>query len=111
MSRMKRHALMTLMLGGIFSGFRRDNDLFGEVKVKRDPFNSEPLELSQPPSYRQLPPLPKVIPNGCKVYFFNAEGGFSNRHMLKTEVVYQCVASSDKKAKEKFQKWGNKKEA
>ncbi len=52
---------------------------------------------------KQAPP-----PKGCKEYWFNAEGRFYNgdgtRPILKTEVVFYCVASSDKKAREKFDK-------
>ncbi len=54
-------------------------------------------------------PIPKEppIPKGCKEYFFNKDGDFSNRHMRRDELVFKCVASNDKVAKKKFQKWLN----
>lgn len=45
---------------------------------------------------------------GCKEYWFNKNGGFSNgldNPMKKSESVYYCHASSDKSAKKKFDKW------
>jgi len=52
------------------------------------------------------PPLPK----GCKEYFFNKEGEFYNGvdgrpPILKTDVVFSCVASSNKSAIKKFNKF------
>lgn len=55
-------------------------------------------------------PAQPVIPKGCKEYWFNTNGGFSNgdfntRPILKTDVVYYCIASSDAAAKKKFEKF------
>lgn len=47
----------------------------------------------------------KPIPKGCKEYFFNQDGDFSTERMLKSECVFKCVASNDKTAKKKFDKW------
>ncbi len=47
------------------------------------------------------------IPRGCKEYFFNKNGGFSNRHMRNDELVFKCVASNDKSARKKFHNWDN----
>lgn len=44
------------------------------------------------------PPLPK----GCKEYMFNKNGGFSTERMLREEIVFKCIAASDKSAKKKF---------
>jgi hypothetical protein len=51
-----------------------------------------------------VPPTPK----GCKQYFFNESGEFSTTQMLKTECVFTCIASNDKTAKKKFEKWNTK---
>jgi hypothetical protein len=50
------------------------------------------------------------IPKGCKEYFFNKEGEFYNGvdgrpPILKTDVVFSCVASSNKSAIKKFNKF------
>ena len=50
------------------------------------------------------------IPKGCKEYFFNKEGEFYNGvdgrpPILKTDVVFKCVATSNKSAKKKFDKF------
>lgn len=45
------------------------------------------------------------VPKGTKEYFFNNDGEFSTKSMLKTECVFKCVASNDKNAKRKFVKW------
>lgn len=55
-------------------------------------------------------PKQPPIPKGCKEYFFNKEGEFYNGvdgrpPILKTDVVYSCVASSNKSAKKKFDKF------
>ena len=47
-------------------------------------------------------PLFKVIPKGCKEYFFNDKGEYSTDHMLKTECVFKCYALNDKSAIRKF---------
>lgn len=51
---------------------------------------------------KHIPPVPKVIPNGCKEYFFNSAGEFSTTKMLKTECVFTCYAINDKNAIKKF---------
>lgn len=57
---------------------------------------------------KQLDFTPKEapIPKGCKEYWFNSEGRFYNgdgtRPILKTEVVFHCIAASDKSAKKKL---------
>lgn len=55
-----------------------------------------------------IPPVPK----GCKEYFFNNIGEFSNgtlesHKILRDECVFTCIASNDKTAKKKFDKWKN----
>jgi hypothetical protein len=55
-------------------------------------------------------PAQPVIPKGCKEYWFNTNGGFTNglsgpEKILKTDVVYYCIASSDAAAKKKFDKF------
>lgn len=45
----------------------------------------------------------KVIPKGCKEYWFRNYGIFSNEEPKPTiEIAYYCIAISDKKAIEKF---------
>jgi len=55
-------------------------------------------------------PAQQVIPKGCKEYWFNINGGFTNgmsgsNKVRKVDVVYYCIASSDKAAKKKFDKF------
>lgn len=53
----------------------------------------------------------KIIPKGCKEYFFVNSGTFFNNMPRKNSgyvVIYQCIASSDKKAIEKFNKFKTK---
>lgn len=50
------------------------------------------------------PPIPK----GCKEYWFNINGGFSTEKMRRDEIVFKCIASNDKVAKKKFEKWSSK---
>lgn len=65
----------------------------------------ESVFLSAIPAEKEmktLPPLPIHIPTGCKEYFFNAEGEFSNSHMRKDECIFWCYAINDKNAIKKF---------
>lgn len=46
--------------------------------------------------------IKKIIPNGCKEYFFASTGEF---HFIKTNThryIFDCIASNDKQAKRKF---------
>lgn len=58
-----------------------------------------------------IPYAPKdpVIPKGCKEYFFNIDGDYSIESMLKTETVFYCIASNNKVAVRKFNKWKSNK--
>jgi len=69
-----------------------------------DPFNSgiDPEKLK---GGKHIPPVPIVIPNGCKEYFFNSLGEFSTTKMLKAECVFTCYAINDKNAIKKFNKF------
>lgn len=59
-------------------------------------------------SLKDINPKPyKVIPNGCKEYFFAADGTYSTEKMLKSQVVYTCIASKDKTAIKKFNNWAS----
>lgn len=50
----------------------------------------------------------KVIPKGCKEYHFTPVGRMLVDVPLSGfEIVFTCIASSDKKAKAKFEKWRN----
>lgn len=46
-----------------------------------------------------------VCPNGCKTYFFNSSGEFTNGSMRKDECVFVCHAVNDKNAIKKFNKF------
>lgn len=55
---------------------------------------------------KDINPKPhKVLPNGCREYFFAADGTYSTERMLKSRVVYTCIASKDKSAIKKFNNW------
>lgn len=47
-------------------------------------------------------PHTKRPPNGCKEYFFNSNGEYSTKQMLKSETVFKCFAVNDKNAIRKF---------
>jgi hypothetical protein len=52
----------------------------------------------------------KKPPKGCKEYFFNKDGEFTNGEegqirMRRDETVFYCHASNDKNAKRKFDMW------
>lgn len=63
--------------------------------------NSNPLTSKEIDTTPKQPPMPK----GCKEYMFNKNGGFSTEKMLRDEVVFKCIAASDKSAKKKFNKF------
>lgn len=52
----------------------------------------------------------KPIPNGCKKYFFTRTGSFCTDQKEYNDITYvfDCIASSDKVAKKKFNKWKSK---
>ena len=55
----------------------------------------------------------KVIPKGCKEYYFNSQGqwdtsDYRQHHITIEETVFITVASSPKKAIEKFNKFNTK---
>lgn len=47
----------------------------------------------------------KVIPKGCKEYFFTKTGSIYTTKPQAYEVVFECIASSEKAAHKKFDKW------
>lgn len=87
----KQNSAMLMMMAAAMSGSSIYNDgLFGEDEpfIKREP-----------------KPVKKVTPKGMKEYFFNIDGMYSTKQMLKTECVFKCFAINDKNAKKKFNKW------
>jgi hypothetical protein len=86
-------------LNGIL-GMALSMAMMSETNFGRD---SEPMKFAPPK------PFKKVIPKGCKEYWFFKSDGFANeKPNASYEVVYECIASSDKKAIEKFNNWKNK---
>lgn len=69
-----------------------------------NPYNDIPVD-DIPVDDKQSKP-----PKGCKEYWFNKNGGFSNggNSMRKDEAVFYCHASNDKNAKKKFNNWESK---
>lgn len=58
-----------------------------------------------------VPSNPKeVIPKGCKKYFFTISGSFCTDQKEWNDVTYvfECIASNDKVAEKKFNKWKSK---
>ena len=47
----------------------------------------------------------EVIPKGCKKYYFSSSGILHNSLPKGTESVFECIASSEKVARRKFDKW------
>jgi hypothetical protein len=76
--------------------------------------------LSNPVQYRsEMDPVPdpvdpdkvtgklpaKLIPRGCHHFFFDINGNFSTERMKHEDIVFECIAVSDKSAVRKFSKW------
>jgi hypothetical protein len=68
------------------------SDMYGGKTAPKIP-KSVKFDASKPES---------VVPKGCKQYFFNDKGEFSTEKMLKSEVIFKCIASNDKNAVKKF---------
>lgn len=47
----------------------------------------------------------KIIPKGCKEYWFTKTGSIYTSKPENYEAVFQCIASSEKVAHKKFDKW------
>lgn len=63
-------------------------------------------EGKNPTTPKDINPNSKqVIPKGCKEYWFNEKGYFSTEGMRYDEIVFKCIASNGKVAKNKFEKW------
>jgi len=61
---------------------------------------------NEPKLFEPPKPPKKVIPKGCKEYWFFKSGEFSNQKPNASyEIVFECIASSDKKAVEKHKKF------
>lgn len=92
---MKDNLKMMLLLGGFlasaqqstFAGMQHNEDIIDRSKL----------------------PKKKIIPSGCKEYFFTKTGSMYTIKPAGYEVVFECIASSDKAAKKKFDKWYAKK--
>lgn len=55
----------------------------------------------------------KIIPAGCKEYYFNSEGQWDTQdnrqhRITRDQTVFITVASSSKSAEKKFDKWKEK---
>lgn len=48
-----------------------------------------------------------IIPAGCKKYFFTSTGSIYTIKPEGLNVVFECIAMSDKSAQKKFDKWYN----
>lgn len=61
-----------------------------------------------PDDFKPYPkePIKKVVPKGCKEYWFWRSGRFINDPTRESDSAdYYCVAASDKSAKRKFENW------
>ena len=54
-------------------------------------------------------PKKPIIPNGCKEYHFTRSGRFDTTENMWNDIdyIFTCVASNDKNAVNKFEKWSN----
>lgn len=50
-------------------------------------------------------PPKKIIPKGCKEYFFTGMGYCFTERPAHREIAFECVATSEKSAQKKFDKW------
>lgn len=76
--------IMAAMFQGMNGGSENSNDL-----------RPEDIKLN-----KKVP-----IPKGCKEYHFTKDGYFSNDKFRYKEVVFTCIASKDKSAIKKFERW------
>jgi len=92
---MKKLNMLGIMASAMSTSIYKDsyNDLFSgdETKPKRIPR-----------------PIRQVLPKGAKEYFFNSDGEFSTKRILKSECIFKCIAINDKNALRKFNKQLNK---
>lgn len=82
---MKSKMLMLALMAGAFGGTANKSDL------RSEDIDTTPKE----------PPIPK----GCKRYYFYDDGTFI--HTQSYQSVFNCIARTDKKAKEKFNKFNS----
>lgn len=54
-------------------------------------------------------PKKPIIPKGCKEYHFTRNGRFDTTENMWNDIsyIFTCVASNDKNAIKKFEKWSN----
>jgi hypothetical protein len=97
---LKRKFIMTMKksyLAMAMFGAMLENSLFAQEEKPR---RFEPL--SEPK---------KIIPKGCKEYYFDKNGNFPNQWGINNgESIFYCIASSKKNAIVKFQKFLKKRE-
>jgi hypothetical protein len=55
-----------------------------------------------PTNGRVIRPVRKIIPKGCKEYFFNEDGSFVGK---SSNHVFSCFALTDENAIKKYNKW------
>lgn len=73
----------------------------GGEAIYRNPDIHNPREFVPPNE-----PIKKRIPNGCKEYWFFDSGSFWHTEPNATyRWVFYCIASNDKTAIKKFNKW------
>jgi hypothetical protein len=46
-----------------------------------------------------------IVPKGCKQYFFYLHGEHSTEEIIKSTVIFKCIALNDKNAVRKFNNW------
>lgn len=85
---MKKSSLRTLQMIAAFS-------------MVSQPFDQIPTTIN-------IRSKEKPVPKGAKRYLFNTNGEFSTETMLKSEVVFKCIAISDERAIKKYNKWKTK---
>ena len=47
----------------------------------------------------------KIVPKGCKTYYFDRYGQYRFDQMTNIELVFSCVALNEKSAFKKYNKW------
>ena len=61
----------------------------------------------EPASKISYAPKQPIIPKGCKEYWFDKDGCYPN-WAGRNDVVFKCVAATEKSAIRKFNKWESK---
>ena len=80
----------SLMMLGLMGMMTSEEDLMFQKEQKR----TFPKKVKK-----------KIVPKGCKTYYFDRYGQYRFDQMTNIELVFSCVALNEKSAFKKYNKW------